>query len=133
MITLSDGITTVELPSDLIWIDRTWSPVVQSFTRGLTGKPIIQAATAQHGQPITLEPPATGGWWYNAPAKEDRVLLWHNTAGQVLTLTLRGTAYSVRFRHSEGPAYDSTPLRYQAQPGPDYILLPSFRFITVEP
>ena len=46
MITLSDGTNTVELPEDLNWIDRTWSPVSQSFTRSVTGKAIIQVSAA---------------------------------------------------------------------------------------
>lgn len=133
MITLSDGTNTVELPPELQWTDRTWTPVKQSFTRGLTGKPIIQSAAASLGRPITLDQPNGGAWWSAAVAKEQQVLQWYETAGQVLTLTIRGTSYTVRFRHHEPPAYEAAPLFYEIEPGADYILLPTFRFITVEP
>jgi hypothetical protein len=130
-ITLSDGSNTVELPEDLNWSDRTWSRVAQSFTRGLTGAPIIMADAAQYGRPVTLEAPERGGWML--ATAEPQILTWHNTPGQTLTLDYRGETHTVQFRHHEGPGYESTPVRYQINPGPDHRVIPTFRFITVEP
>lgn len=131
MITLSDGTNTVELPEDLNWIDRTWSPVSQSFTRSVTGKAIIQVAAAQLGQPITLQAPDRGGWML--ATKEPQILEWHNEPGQKLTLHFHGETHTVQFRHHDGLGYESTPLRFQINPGPDHRVIPTFRFITVEP
>ena len=131
MITLSDGTNTVELPEDLNWIDRTWSPVSQSFTRSVTGKAIIQVAAAQLGQPITLQAPDRGGWML--ATKEPQILEWHNAPGQKLTLDFHGETHTVQFRHHDGQGYESTPLRFQINPGPDHQVIPTFRFITVEP
>jgi len=131
VITLSDGTNTVELPEDLNWIDRTWSPVSQSFTRSVTGKAIIQVAAAQLGQPITLQAPDRGGWML--ATKEPQILEWHNEPGQKLTLDFHGETHTVQFRHHDGLGYESTPLRFQINPGPDHRVIPAFRFITVEP
>lgn len=131
MITLSDGTNTVELPEDLNWSDRTWSPVAQSFTRGLTGAPIIMADAAQYGRPITLEAPERGGWMI--ATAEPQILTWHNAPGQTMTLDFHGETHTVQFRHHDGLGYESTPVRYQINPGPDHRVIPTFRFITVEP
>tara|TARA_Y100001001_G_scaffold53680_1_gene50095 strand:- start:8886 stop:9281 length:396 start_codon:yes stop_codon:yes gene_type:complete len=131
VITLSDGTNTVELPEDLNWIDRTWSPVSQSFTRSVTGKAIIQVSAAQLGQPITLQAPDRGGWML--ATKEPQILAWHNEPGQKLTLDFHGETHTVQFRHHDGLGYESTPLRFQINPGPDHRVIPTFRFITVEP
>ncbi len=130
-ITLSDGANTVELPADLNWIDRTWSPVEQSFTRSVTGKAIIQVAAAQLGQPITLQAPDRGGWML--AENEPQIITWHNNPGQKLTLDFHGDTHTVQFRHHDGLGYESTPLRFQINPGPDHRVIPTFRFITVEP
>jgi|TARA_Y100000114_G_C11763926_1_gene331898 hypothetical protein len=131
-ITLSDGSVTIELPEDLIWSDRlSWSPVTQTMTRGLTGAPIIMYDVAQYGRPITLEPPAGGGWML--ATNEPQITAWHNAPGQKLTLDFHGEQHTVQFAHHDGPGYESTPLRYQINPGPDYKVIPIFRFITVEP
>lgn len=131
MITLSDGTNSIELPEDLNWADRTWSPVAQSFTRSVTGKAIIQVAAAQLGQPITLQAPDRGGWML--ATKEPQILEWHNEPGQKLTLDFHGETHTVQFRHHDGQGYESTPLRFQINPGPDHQVIPTFRFITVEP
>jgi len=131
VITLSDGTNTIELPEDLNWSDRTWSPVAQSFARSVTGKAIIQVAAAQLGQPITLQAPDRGGWML--ATKEPQIITWHNEPGQKLTLDFHGETHTVQFRHHDGLGYESTPLRFQINPGPDHRVIPTFRFITVEP
>ena len=130
-ITLSDGTNTVELPADLSWSDRSWSPVTQSFTRGLTGAPIIMVDANPFGRPITLQAPERGGWML--ASHEPQIITWHNTPGQMLTLDFHGETHTVQFRHHDGLGYESTPLRFQVNPGPDHRVIPTFRFITVEP
>lgn len=129
-ITLSDGTNTVELPADLSWTDRTWSPVTQSFTRGLTGAPIVMVAVNEYGRPITLQAPDRGGWML--ASHEPQITAWHDTPGQKLVLDFHGENHTVLFRHHDGPGYESTPLRFQINVTPDYRVIPTFRFITVE-
>lgn len=132
MITLSDGTNTVELPEDLVWSDRrSWSPVTQTMTRGLTGAPIIMCAANEYGRPVTLEAPDNGGWML--ATNETQIAEWYNAPGQTLTLDFHGEQHAVQFAHHDGPGYESTPIRYQIDPGPDYKVIPTFRFITVEP
>lgn len=133
MITLSDGTETIELPEDLNWSDRHWSPVAQAFTRSVTGKPIIQEAASQQGRPITLEPPTGGGWML--ASNEPQITDWHDTPGQKLTLDYHGETHTVQFRHHDGQGYESTPVRYVIKPAqdPGHQVIPIFRFITVEP
>jgi hypothetical protein len=35
---------------------------------------------------------------------------WAATAGQVMTLSLRGSTYQVMWRHHEPPAFEATPV-----------------------
>ncbi|UDL03971.1 hypothetical protein [Marinobacter sp. CA1] len=131
MITLSDGTATVEIPYDLAWTDRTWSPVAQSVTRSVTGAAIIMAASSLYGRPITLQAPARGGWML--VSNEAQIIAWHNEPGLKLVLDFHGETHTVRFAHHNGLGYESTPVRYQVDPGPDHLVIPTFRFITVEP
>lgn len=131
-ITLSDGTNTIEIPPEMNWSDRTWSPVSQSVTRSVTGKLIVMSAAAQGGRPITLEAPARGGWMLKSV--EPQIVEWHNTPEQKLTLDYHGESHAVQFRHHDGLGYESVPAtHYVINPGPDYKVIPTFRFITVEP
>ena len=133
MITLSDGTNTIELPEDLNWADRHWSPVSQRMSRGITGKPIFQIGVANRGRPITLEPPANGGWMI--ASNEPQIIEWHNIPKQKLTLDYHGETHTVQFRHHDGQGYESAPVRYVIKPAqdPGHQVIPTFRFITVEP
>lgn len=131
MISLSDGVTTVELPDDLYWSDEwTWAATEQSFTRGLTGGVIIQAAARVEGRPITLQAPPRGGWMTRADLATVRA--WGDTPEQELTLALRGTNYTVRFRHHDDPAIQAEPVLHFADPAPEHYVRPTLKFITVE-
>lgn len=134
MITLSDGTATVELPDDLYWEDEHWSPVEQAMSRSLTGAAIIQVAAAQKGRPITLAPPSrwgSGGGWMKRE-HIPQIQAWADTPGQVLTLTLRGQAHSVVWRHQDAPAFEAENLWHSTDPQPDQWCMPTFRLMTVE-
>ena len=82
-------------------------------------------------QEVQLQAPDRGGWML--ATKEPQILAWHNEPGQKLTLDFHGETHTVQFRHHDGLGYESTPLRFQINPGPDHRVIPTFRFITVEP
>lgn len=108
-ITLSDGTTTVTLSSDLRWSDENnWHPVAQTVQRGLTGSLIIQAAAMTKGRPITLEAmdDESGAMLRSVVAQ---LRNWTAVPGQQLTLTLRGIARTVIFRHHDGGGLESRP------------------------
>jgi len=109
-ITLSDGITTVNLHEDLYWEDEfTWNPVEQSAERTVTGALIVEVNTRISGRPITLRPENEFSAWM-ARSVVEQLRNWAAVPGKTLTLTLRGTARTVMFRHQEGPAVEPTPV-----------------------
>ncbi len=131
-ITLTDGTTVLELDPDLYWEDEfAWAAVEQSMTRGLTGKPIIQVALRQYGRPITLRPFDDRSAWMTRGAMA-QLRTWADIPGQVLTLTLRGTAYTVMFRHHD-QAHAAEPVVFFSDPASGDWLLVTLRFMTVQP
>lgn len=100
-ITLSDGTTTVTLHEDLKWTDEfTWSAIEQTVNRSLTGGFIVQRGARTDGRPITLEPEGEDSAWM----PRSTVLALRAMANDLdaeLTLTIRGEARSVAFRHHD--------------------------------
>lgn len=110
-ITLSDGTNTVELDHDLFWSDEhNWHPVEQTMQYTLTGAAIVQVAQRQAGRPITLEPEDDSSAWMTRG--EVAILRnWAAVAGKEMTLTLRGAARPVLFRHQDG-GLDARPVQH---------------------
>lgn len=109
MSTLSDGTTTIELDDGLAWADEwAWLPVAQSAKRSITGAMVVTQQAVTAGQPMTLAAEADDkGWVTRAQLLQCRA--WASTTGLVLTLTYRGTAYSVIWRLQDG-AIDARPV-----------------------
>ena len=109
MATLSDGTTTVEFTDDLQWADEfTWQPVEQSTQRTITGGLIVQAAARSAGMPVTLAPDSDSAGWLTRAAL-DQFKAWAAIPGQQMTLTYRGLARTVIWRHQD-TAIDATPV-----------------------
>ena len=104
--TLSDGSTTVQLPDDLDWTDEfAWSPISQTTDDSITGALLVQIGTRAAGRPITLLGGEQRAWCkYPVVSQLDA---WSHIPGQALTLTIRGSARQVIFRHQEPPAFDA--------------------------
>lgn len=112
MITLSYQATTIELDADLLWADElSWSPVQQSVDRAVTGALIIQVDGDADlpGRPITLRPEDDASAWMPR-ALVDQLQSWAAIPLATFTLTLRGRARSVMFRHHERPALEAVPV-----------------------
>lgn len=131
MITLSDGTTTITLPEDLLWSDEyDWSAVDQSQERGLTGSLILQAMAMTLGRPITLAPEDDRSAAMTR-AVLDQVYTWAAIPLKELTLTLRGIARDVVFRHDDKPAVAARPwIHYSSMDSTDYYLV-TLKFLTV--
>lgn len=109
-ITLADGTTTVALHPDLYWEDEaTWQPVEQTVERTITGAMIVSVAQRISGRNITLRPEDDSSAWMPR-ATVDALRNWAAVPGQQLTLTLRGAARTVMFRHHDGGALDARPI-----------------------
>jgi hypothetical protein len=109
-ITLAVGATSVTLNPDLYWSDEhNWWPVEQTSQRTITGAIVVSSAERIAGRPITLEPEDdSSGWMPFALVAQLRN--WAAEPGQVMVLTLRGTARDVIFRHQDGPGLEPTPV-----------------------
>ena len=108
-LTLADGTTTLTLNPDLYWSDEnTWHPVQQAVERTITGAQVIQVAAMVNGRPITLEPEDDEAAWMKL---SDVTVLrnWAAVPGKTMTLTLRGVARTVIFRHQDG-GFDARPV-----------------------
>lgn len=111
-ITLSDGTTTVNLHPDLYWEDEnSWHPVEQVVERTITGALIVSAAQRVGGRNITLRPEDDASAWM-PHSTIVQLRNWAAVAGQELTLTLRGVARDVIFRHQEGEAVQANPVTH---------------------
>lgn len=110
MITLSDGTTTLTLHPDLLWSDENnWHPVEQTVQRTITGAVIVSVGARIKGRSITLQPEDQSSAWMSRTTIE-ALRNWAAVPGKQMTLTLRGIAYSVIFRHHDGQAGDVTPI-----------------------
>lgn len=108
-LTLSDGSTTLTLNPDLYWSDENnWHAVEQAVERTITGALVIQAAARIAGRPITLEPIDDEAAWMT---RADVTVLrnWAAVPGKTMTLTLRGEAREVIFRHQDG-GFEARPV-----------------------
>lgn len=111
-ITLAVGATVVDLPPDLFWADENWAPVEQTAQRTITGAIVLSAALRATGRPITLQPEDDSSAWLTQTALA-QLRAWAAVAGQAMTLTLRGAARSVVWRHQDG-AIDAAPVAHFA-------------------
>jgi hypothetical protein len=107
-ITLAYDGTTITLDEDYYWSDENWLPVEQSSERTVTGALVVSVAQRTGGRPITLEPENDGCGWVKY-GDLTTLRAWVAVAGREMTLTLRGVARTVIFRHQDG-AIEATPV-----------------------
>lgn len=109
MSTLSDGVSTITFTDDLQWADEfAWAPVEQSTERTITGALIVDTAARVAGRPITLAADSEAAGWI-ARSALDQMRGWAVVPGKTMTLTYRGTARAVIWRHQD-TAIDATPV-----------------------
>lgn len=132
MITLSVGATTVTLPDDLYWADEaSWSPVVQSVDRSITGALILQTGLRQAGRPITLEPPEDARSSWMTRSSLEQLLAWAALPGQVMTLSLREASRSVMWRHQDGAVLEARPVQHYSDVLPDDVYTATLRLMEI--
>lgn len=108
-LTLADSGTTLTLNPDLYWSDEyNWNPVEQAVERTITGAQVIQVAGMTKGRPITLEPIDDEAAWMTL-TDVTALRNWAAVPGKTMTLTLRGVARTVIFRHQDG-GFDARPV-----------------------
>ncbi|MBW7901270.1 MAG: hypothetical protein H3C26_07325 [Rhodocyclaceae bacterium] len=120
----------IDLPAGLHWFDEyTAHAVVQSVRRTLDGSLVVYYAALAAGRPITLASGEDHGWLRGSTV--DALAVLAASPGAIYTLTLRGVARRVMFRHHERPAFEARPLWPLANPGPDDWYLATLKLMTV--
>ena len=97
--TLTDGITAITLPDDLLWEDEfSWTSIAQTADYSLTGALILETWTKQAGRAITLKSPANQAILPRSAINTLRT--WWNTPSKTMSLTIRNTTRTVAFNYS---------------------------------
>lgn len=109
-ITLAYQAMTLTLDPDLKWVDEhQWHPVEQTAQRTVTGALVVSTSARVGGRPITLQPDGDDSAWMSR-SMVDELRSWAAVPGRQMTLTLRGVARTVIFRHHDGVAVEASPL-----------------------
>jgi hypothetical protein len=112
--TLANGGTVLTLPADILWSDEfAWSAVQELRQFSVAGALLIDRRLKMAGRPITLQGRADAAWATRAAALT--LYSWVQQASPTLTLSLRGTSYSVAFDYSGAPL-EVTPVVEYADP-----------------
>ena len=107
MISLSDGLSTIELPPDLHWQDELWSPVAQQTEYTIGGAMVVEPAAKLAGRPVTLVGDDKHSWIRRETL--EALLSFAAMPGQVFTLTLHDKTFSVMMRHQD-TAIEAEPI-----------------------
>lgn len=102
-------IDTIELPADLRWVDRHWSPTKQAEDLSLAGGVLVQKSTQVAGRPITLETWA-GVLVDYADVVALEALRDDTDTGAFTVTAPDGATYQCRFRHAQGNPVDAAAL-----------------------
>lgn len=110
-ITLSYNGTTLELNPDLKWTDEhSWSPVMQSMERSITGAMLIDYGTRIGGRNISLSSDGDDSGWVPRSSVET-LQAWASVAGREMALGMNGVTYQVIFRQLDG-AIEASPVAF---------------------
>lgn len=119
-ITLSDGVSNISLPADLVWEDEhDYHPVEQAVDYTLTGAILVHVATKLAGRPITLVGEEDHSWVTRATV--DALKAYADvppdldSGDGVYQLTLRGVTRDVIFRHHDGEPMASSIILYKGK------------------
>ncbi len=128
MTTLTYNTTTINLPTDLLWVDEfDWSPVEYVSRYSVAGTLLVSAGTKLSGRPITLTAGQSWAWVSRttAIAVRDLSLL----ASPAMTLVYRGTSYAVTWA-TQGTPFTAIPLVDFSNPQADSRYILTLRLIT---
>lgn len=105
---MSIVLATLTLPDGLRWVDEYATvPVAQTVRARLDGGWAVYPRAVTGGREITLVAPEDH-WLTRAQA--DALAVMAAVSGASYVLSLRGTSYTVLFRHHDPPALDLQPL-----------------------
>lgn len=129
MITLTYQGVVQELPDRLIWEDEyQWSPVEKSIRTATNGAMHVHVGKRLAGRPYYLNGQVSKAWIYRPVC--DLMQAWSDEPEGELSLFIRGSARTVIWDSSQGPAFQATPIwmLVDGAHDEDLLYLPQFRF-----
>lgn len=128
MTTLTHLTTTINLPTDLLWVDEfDWQPVQYVSRYSVGGALLVNSGKRLTGRPITLVGGETWAWVQRS------VVLALQTLSEIespqMTLVYRGTSYPVTWAPNGAPLA-AEPIIDYADPGSTDDYAVTLRLIT---
>jgi hypothetical protein len=128
--TITDGVTVVNLPDDLLWRDEfTTSQIAQDTKRTLTGAFVIFEDTKVKGRSMSLESDDDSGWIERADLLALRALFEQEDTD--LDLFYRGVIVTVRVNRANGSGVSASPVMDCSNPSTEALYALSMALITV--
>jgi hypothetical protein len=126
--TLTNSTTTINLPTDLLWVDEfAWQPVQYVSRYSVGGALLVNSGKRLTGRPITLAGGADWAWIKRS------VVLALQTLSEIespqMTLVYRGVSYAVTWA-PDGAPLAAEPIVDYANPGSTDNYAVTLRFIT---
>lgn len=120
---------TIQIPRGMIWVDEfTWSGVVKSTERSITGALIIDAAPLVAGRLITLQGEESQGWIRRTALLALQELA--NVPGESYELQMAdGRVFTVQFAADE--PLSAKPIARPELPAETHPYVATLRLITV--
>jgi hypothetical protein len=128
--TITDGVTIVNLPDDLLWRDEfTTSQIAQDTKRTLTGAFVIFEGTKLNGRSMSLESDDDSGWIERVDLLALRALFEQEDTD--LDLLYRGVTVTVRVDRANGSGITASPVLDCSNPSTETLYALSIKLITV--
>jgi len=113
-ITITDGITVITLPYELVWIDEyTWNQTIQNKRFTVGGIMILESSTYQDqaGRPITLYD--EDAWIVKSDL--DTLASWADQNKQMVLELHDGSTFNIGWRYQDPPVIEAEPVIKKAE------------------
>ena len=120
----------IELPRGMIWSDEfAWTSIEKSTEYSVTGALLVDAATRQAGQPVTLKGDSAAGWVQRSVLQAVIALAESDPAGVHFLTLADGRSFDVQF--APGNPVDAAPVARPELPPDSYPYVATVRLIKV--
>lgn len=128
--TITDGVTTITLPDDLVWSNEFHTTqIAQDTKRSLTGAFVVFEDTKLHGRSIKLDSDEDSGWIIRSNLLALRAL--SEQEDMDMTLVFHAQTHTVRFDRANGSPIKTVQILECSDPSNDAKYALSLSLITV--
>lgn len=113
LVDFTDALQQIVLPGSLLWEDEfSWSPVLTTVNRSISGALLVQRAVATAGRPITLVSPSEMAWVSRSTLETLRTWAASGTKKMVLHLekSTDTRTFTVEFADGNNPI-EASPVK----------------------